>query len=291
MKLRPILHCTKNWDFSPLKKESSALPPLSWGNELLNGFHHPTLPEIQVLDIKERISSPLDAIKACHPELSLPELARLWNRVKNLESWQADRERWGSVYNLRWNHELEITLTQLIETPKEFQHWCSIKQVGTQDIAPLRSIDFKHGRNDLNKISPKDLASILLKISHSDLSKSWGIQALEWAIDLLVSGVSVSEILDENRMPREKGKGELAWVNGLRQMRFPLTMAQDEQRQRQVRKLPWPSRTQAQWMRQGDRGFLEIKMQIESLDDLGKKLSSLRSLQESLNQTGQIWKN
>ncbi|MBK9038752.1 MAG: hypothetical protein IPL83_06250 [Bdellovibrionales bacterium] len=114
-------------------------------------------------------ATPLEAVRACHPHLSLPEIARLWSRIKLLSEWRECLEQLWPTYQLRWNRELEVTLEKLVLTPRAFQDWCTQKQVGAQDLSPLRSVS-----------NPEAFALVLLAIGHSVLSKNLGIQVLEW---------------------------------------------------------------------------------------------------------------
>lgn len=270
MKFRPLLQCDNNWAFHPLKVWSPALPILCWKRELIVGFEHFNTSAHEALDIQSRCATPLEAVRACHPHLSLPEIARLWSRVKLLSEWRECLEQLWPTYQLRWNHELEVTLEKLALTPRAFQDWCSQKQVGAQDLSPLRSVS-----------NPETFAPVLLAIGQSVLSKSLGIQVLEWTVELALMGVPVEDL-----MP----KSEVDWASSLKAMRYPKVMAKDQEKHRQVRELPWPNRTQAQWIRQGDRGFLEIKLHIESQQDFHRKVEGLSTIEKRLNGLEVLWK-
>ncbi|MCB0321280.1 MAG: hypothetical protein KDD60_10160, partial [Bdellovibrionales bacterium] len=276
---RPLLQCEKNWDFKPILPWSHCLPVLCWGKEQLTGFDHLPSDGQMAIDTSHDHKSPLPLMKACYPDLSLPELARLWNIVKDHPEWNNNDPQFGntlvSTYGYRWNHQLELIFKKLIQTPTPFQAWCSHKRVGPQDLAPLRAIS----EGQLEILSP-----FLSTLGQSPLSKSTGVLLLEWAVDLILLDMPLETI-----MPSVENDVQ-TWVTQLRCLRFPRTTTQENLSERKIRELPWPSRTQAQWLRQGDQTFLEIKLQPRSQKELQQKIDELVELEKRIGQLGVLWK-
>ncbi|MCB0385470.1 MAG: hypothetical protein KDD43_08760, partial [Bdellovibrionales bacterium] len=205
----------------------------------------------------------LEAFEQCYPVLSLPELARLWSLVASNPLWKDSTVGLFRHYGFRWNHELEKTCQVLLNLPLEFQHWCSEKQLSPRDLAPVRAM-----------AHPEEHMYLWECFLSSRLSKSQAVQALEWAVDLLLMGREWPEI--KPALPNGDGK----WLEMLKSLRFPRSEAVDSQKQGQMARLPWPSRTQGQWVRQGDRGVLEVRLQADSLDDFRKKLEGLEKVEK-----------
>ncbi|MCB0363825.1 MAG: hypothetical protein H6624_15935 [Bdellovibrionaceae bacterium] len=268
MKSRPLVQCKKNWDFTPLKLWPKRLPPYCWEEEVLTGFDQS---EGNAVDLSEG-NSPLEVFQLCYPVLSLAELARLWSLVKNDPRWGHSIEALFRRYGYRWNDELEKTCHYLVTLPMSFQNWCSEKQLSPRDLAPVRALP-----------QPKLENGLWECLAKSRLSKSQGVQALEWAVDLLLMDSRWSELAP---MP---GESDNQWLERLKALRFPHTQSRDCEKQIQMSRLPWPSRTQGQWIRQGDKGLLDVRFHADSLEDFHNKLEGLAKVEKALAKDGLLW--
>src|SRR6185437_15229301 len=118
-----IMQCDRSLDFHPWREWPRALPALAWQGLLLTGFERR---DGVVLDLWENGHCPfLDALQACHPELGLAELARLFHNLRAARPEMARElsERLFAEYDLRWCERLELTLQTLLATPTGFQNW------------------------------------------------------------------------------------------------------------------------------------------------------------------------
>ena len=268
------LSCCKNcWDFHPRQPWPVGLPVFCWGNQRLTGFERE---QGEGLDLSEGSGSLVEVFVGCYPKLSLPEIARLWSAVARSSEqgneWRKHLPELVQHYGLRWNDELQKTMEVLVQLPLEFQKWCSDKQLGTRDLAPIRALkDLQLAKN------------LWPSLALSGLSKSQGVQVLEWAIDLLLMGKSWEQIKPLFDPPEAK------WLNQLKELRYPQTHSADKDKQFKTAQLPWPARTQAQWVRQGDRGFLEVRLQADSLEDFRHKLTGLAKVEKALKGEGLLW--
>lgn len=276
MSLILISQCAKDLDFQPRKAWPKALPAMAWNYRLLTGFDRD---EGLVFDLNASGDSFIDAFHSCYPELSLPELARFYEitvQQKNLIETQEDWQRFFELYQLRFQDSLVQGLKKLAQTPFSFQEWVSQKGVGPRDLEILKAVNVS------------DLSPLFEKWISFELSKSEGVQALEYATELFLLGKAWSEILPGDWTT--KG-GSL--VDHLKKQRYPETSLKDESRSKGVRSLPWPTQIQAQWSRKGDQAGIEIRFRVSSLSDLNKKLRGLEKVEKALENPSStmLWKN
>jgi hypothetical protein len=260
MTIHSIMQCDRRLDFHPRRDWPRALPALAWQGLLLTGFERT---EGQVLDLWENGRCPwLEAVKAAHPELGLGELSRLQARLIQTRPELAKEFNDGLLaeYGLRWCERLQETMQALASTPLEFQNWVDEKGLAARDLSPLLAVGV-------------DVAPFLMELPRLGLSKSQGVQALEWFVELLMMGQPLNDL-----MPSTDGA---AYLRRLEQWRKPAAADHDQRRQRQVAEWPWPAHVQGQWQRFGDQSGLEIKIRATSPQDLHKKLERLGAIQET----------
>lgn len=248
---------------------------MAWNYHLLSGFRRD---EGMVFDISSTASSFIEAFQSCHPDLTLPELARFYTAIKNVKSLIEDEDSWSqffSFYQLRYQESLIKILEKVCQCPLSFQNWLSEKQFGARELEVL------------NAVAVGDINPLLQVWNTKELSKSEGSLALEYAVELFLLGKTWSEILPEQDL---KSK---AFLQHLKSMRYPETTAKDESRKKGLRALPWPTQIQANWSRQGDQAGIEIRFRVSSLNDFNKKLKGLNQVEEVLGQERSPlqWKN
>lgn len=254
MSTTPIMQCDKRLDFSPRAPWSPILPPFSWRGVLLCGFERTNGFAVD-LAAGSRASF-VEAFTACHPALSLSELARLQPLVD-----RAELEPLFSFYGLRWSQRLAETLAWLRTVPAGFQTWVDEKKLGPRDLAPLQALP-----------RAPELDTYLTAFVALPLSRSLAVRALENAADLRLLGHEWAALLPA------AGETADAFAERLETWRRPRTAQVDENWRREVALWPWPAQVQGEWRRSGDQAGLEIKLRANSAQDLKKKLDRLHSI-------------
>ncbi|MCC6278407.1 MAG: hypothetical protein IT289_10885 [Oligoflexia bacterium] len=141
----------------------------------------------------------------------------------------------------------------------EFQNYLDNRNLGLRVLQPLdHLIDWK-----------ESLENTLMKLR---LSASQCREAIDILADLKFLGRDRTSWQDLNTENPE------SWIRSLRQLRFPKTANQDQQRQQKLDSLPWPRGVQAKWDRQGDQGVLVLQSRIGGPDELKKALSRLQDM-------------
>ena len=202
--------------------------------------------------------------------MSFVEAARFFAVAKSHDWIPLDLilEKWSFRKNDFW----ETIATKCTQLPISFQSWLLEKNIGAQELQILLSSE------------GLSLEPVYLAIIENRLSRQNGIQVLENAIELLLLGKSLREIL-----PRESESFEF-WLSRLKNLRFPKTSSSDEKSQGQLADLPWPGHSQARWVRQGDRSGIELKLFVANPAELKKSVLSLQKIQELLDQApGTLW--
>lgn len=235
---------------------------MSWQGLLLAGFDRTDT----ALDLWEsRHCTWLEAVTACHPELGLGELTRLYFALEKARPELA--KEFASplflAYGLRFSDRLLETLQRLHVAPREFQNMVDEKKWGVRDLAPLLAV------KDTHEIKP-----FLLALSDVEISKSSAALALELVIELYLMGRPLNDLLPTSN-------DGSAYIKRLQQWRKPRTALTDEQWSRTVSEFPWPSQVQGSWQRFGDQAGIEIKIRTFSPQDLDKKLEKLSAIPDS----------
>ena len=276
-------YCRKDLDFAPRQKWPEALPPMSWKQWLIAGFDSL---ETKALQLSEPHLH--RAFQSCYPRLSLPELARLFSVFSSSDSrydlnscvnhelgsdkLSMDWVGFFAAYGLRDCENLRLTLGRLVETPIEFQDWCSKRQLSPKDLSILRSLS-----------SVTSLTSFFLSLSHRNPSRSMGSEILTLFCELYLMGNSIESITQEELSVE-------AWHNSLRKARYPRASRRDESVSLRLKSLPWPTGCQVKWLRSGDRSGLDVKFQVYSPEGFKKYINGLGCAYEIIEKEwGQLW--
>jgi hypothetical protein len=268
--LCPMSQCDKCLDFKPITLWPEGLPAVALNSVVLAGFSQDLVFNHQMaVTEKEKIAG---LFRSLYFELSFAEMARLIETAKS-QSWFPVSE---IAQKFGWQpSEQFFQVAQALRTmPVGFQKWAAEKKVSPQDLAPLLSA---------SSIELKFLFHDLLQFN---LSKSLGIKALELGIELLLMG-SKPEDLTSERLLSLLGKNQLpgeAWVDALKQLRYPETFKHDQAIEAKMTALPWPGMSHAKWTRQGDKAGIELKLFVSQPSDLKKYLQSLSRVQDLLEQ-------
>ncbi len=260
MLLTPIIQCSRTLDFGPLRRWPQALPALAWRGHLVCAFERQTGLAVNY-DNSNQVSSLIELIKGCYPELGLGELARLSENLATL-SLTGDTEKellepLFQGYGMRWCDRLRSTLARINSCPREFQDFADIKGFSVRDFSALLALP-----------ESTEFTSFLRALARLPCSKSEATKILELGAELFLLGNSVSELLPSNESPT-------VYLYRLEQRRHPRTTLIDQNWKSAVNQWPWPPHVQGQWQRFGDQSGLEIKIRATSPEDLNKKLQNL----------------
>ena len=255
MQMGTVSQCTSRLDFQPLQPWPAALPSIAWQNVLIAGFHTSASHPCCHLE-----GDLLQALQACYREITLPELARLFQTAGRLHL-QLDWPALVEAYSLRWSDNLQMLLEVLVSTPMAFQAWVSERKLAAKDLAVLRAM-------------PIDTTTerLLLEIVRAAPTRSQGAQILEMACELLLLG-KTDCLLTE-------GESAEAWLERLSQARRPITATRDDIAQARVAALPWPQSMRARWVRQGDLGRIEVHFSFANAPELGRRIEGLQRVLE-----------
>lgn len=251
-----------------------AWPQLTWESYVLT----PGDPN-HAVDLSLHHSRIMDALTEIHPSLSLLELAKLHEKlVPFAGALDLSLPELFTFYKMRYSESLKVSMNLLLQTPLSFQEWAEEKNLGAQDLAPLKiwkSLAPVSNQNEL----PEALSEILAKISEWNASKSVGVKLLEVYTDLHFMGKAPL-------LSSCEGLGNQAehWLQELLRLRNPETEERDCEKARQLRQLPWPAHTQAKWMRTGDSETIEVSIKSNGFSDLSRKLQMLKAVTDKIGQ-------
>lgn len=257
IKLVPIADCHKNYDFEPMTPWPSQLPAYCYGDELICGFNRI---EGFAVSLSEP-SLPL-SFKAIYPELSFQELARLDQKLSS-KDLSLRKELW-SLYGYRWKPNLIEVVEKMRQLPDHVQRWLQEKKLGPQDLAPLRSLT-----------NIKDLQDFWPYLTCSTFSKSESSKAIELLTELLLLELDPQSL-------RPQTKDLTSWLKQLHQQRYPQTSSRDRQAENKIQSVAWPLKSEAKWVRRGDRAGIELKLFFGHPQELRRSLDRLQQLQEDL---------
>jgi hypothetical protein len=255
---------SKELNFFPLQTWPEALPVFSWQQFQLTGFRITTESRIVNLAENSQINL-LEALHSCYPNLSLPEMARLHDCLKNLRP-QYLPENWPKQFwearERHWNANVEKTISALTKISRSFQDWASEKGLGLNDLAILRSL------SDVDFFQTQPLFQW---IACSGCTKNDGVFVLEAALELWkMDRLSMKGTFEIDPLPDPTILRKL-----LDKLRRPLAFAAEERKQQQLLSIPWPAHVRPRWQRRGDKLSLEIKFEAISSADFKKKLEGL----------------
>ncbi len=257
MELIALKECDKSFDFQALAEWPEFWPPFAYNKIQISGFksQNPL-----ALNFKPPVNF-LSLFFSCHPRLQLSELADInhrWNTIP--PEWDFT---WGAFFKAYGLHQevksIQKLLTSLKSTPLSFQNWVSKKQAHFNDLRILNS--FKN---------TKDLSTLFDWMEKKQVSHAQGVKALRGAGELLLMGKDISPAL--NHSPERSSEEDL---QVLEQMRHPHTSLRDEAQKRKIQEALWPSGTQSEWVRKGDRAGLQIKIWCKTPQEFDKKWNQI----------------
>jgi hypothetical protein len=268
--------CNGSLDFQPLNVWPESLPAVAINNWVLAGFSQDLVFNHHIENSSAETMARL--FRSLHSELSFAEMARLMGKIKEQQtsdlSW-VPLQLIAQKYHWTFNDQFIRIAEAFLKTPSGFQKWCGEKKVNPQDLAPLLAAQ------------EIDLKFLFHDILNLNISKSSGVKALEMAIELILMGQKPEALSAEvllTLLSQDQSAAD-AWVDALKQLRYPETFKRDRVLQAQMTALPWPGTSQARWARHGDRGGIELKLFVSQPSDLKKALLSLEKVQDLMETT------
>lgn len=260
-----ISQCVSELQFQTRSHWPQSLPAVAVNNVVLAGFDQAMVFN-HTIDWKDH-EGIATLFRSLYSDLSFAELALLWEKSEAFD-WFPFSAIAAKFHFQATEHFFHIAKA-LLQTPMGFQNWCADKKVGPQDLSTLLAA------------GTLDLKPLFLKILNLGLSKSQGVQALETAIELLLMGLSPTDLQLEISDANSQAE---AWLELLKQKRFPEAFARDLAAHDQMKNLPWPGSSQARWARYGDKSGIEIKIFVSNPSDLKKHMQSLSRVQDLMDQ-------
>lgn len=256
-------------DFRPLGHWPSGLPAVAVNKWILAGFG-----QSLVFNHECHADDPqcfFELFCSLYNELSFSELARLWKKSSELP-WFPMKQIAGH-YRVHLGSQFEDVSDALLLMPMEFQNWCAQKKFHQGDLLPLLAV---HHLQHLDQ-GLENFQKLIQTIVALSCTKSQGVQALEWGLELLMMKFKWQEL-----SPFPEMQSVEAWLAHLKELRFPETKERDESAAIKILKLPWPGSSQVKWVRQGDQPGIELKLFVTKPSDLKKYAASLKEVMEHL---------
>ena len=136
----------------------------------------------------------------------------------------------------------------------------------------------------LNLLSENQAGPLLDWIASYRPSHSQGAEILELSGELLMMKCLPIDIFQTYREPK-------GLLKRLRQLRYPLTLGEDERKSQYIKTLPWPKKLKSQWIRKNDKSGLNISFTSFSLKDFYENIKSLERLYTQIKKEETLWKN
>jgi hypothetical protein len=147
-----------------------------------------------------------------------------------------------------------------------FKTWQELKKVKEQDMVFARALS--------NPVHVGVFQRLADKMSAFEPTFSEGLALLETGTELILMGhdeTLFSESQDLN-----------TWKLSLQRLRYPHTMARDDEARQQFEKLPWPYGSKIKFERRGDKAGVELKVFVSTSTDLTKIIAGLERVQMEL---------
>ncbi len=246
---------------SPARTSGKSIQlPLAWAidDQLISGF---TLSKgAQALSIPlGDTKSNVDYFYEVNPKLSVPQVCFLINSP--VFSTLFDSDYFFSCWGKGQKENVSTLAASLITFPMELLCWIHEKDVGVQDLAPLKAISFE-------QIRP--FTEFFLKTRPS---KTEGVQILELVVDLTLLGTPQEIILSAMAADAQ------VTLKNLKVLRYPNTIERDQDLKGKLL-LSWPSNVQTKFQRRGDKAGFDLQLFVSSSAELKKTVTHLEKVVE-----------
>ena len=249
-------NCKKLLNFQTVRKWPVNWPPFAWETTQISGFNSSS---IYALNFHSYDVNFLHLFYSCYPKLHLPELAQIAIKWKNIEPYFFTWSEFFALYNLHQTaNDLKKQFQVILSTPLYFQNWLTEKKIHLNELRIFNVVD------DINSLN------FMFKWLHeNNVSKTHGLTALELAGELLLMGYKENDIL-----PSHTDSVELS-VQYMEQKRKKNTLSKDQDKQKYLQQIAWPSHANGRWLRKGDETGLEIKLWCKNQEDMIKKIEQI----------------
>ena len=229
---------------------------IKWRGLALNGPAAPGKPGIDLSE--ENITELLLDIFG---SLSFVEVCLLYQAAKKHSSlhesvdWKLFFQKQKLQFNSR-NPELSEKLETMTH---EFLTWAQERQMSSQDLMPMNSLDNPDSLNSLKTLT-KNFRTL-------KLSRNEGKKILDLLVDLILMDKETLELIPLS--------GKDNWLQQLMVKRHPNTLNSDKSPQ--IKKA-WPAYVQIKSSRQGDRIVHKLHLTYSNEEDLNSKLKRLSQM-------------
>lgn len=266
MKIVDLSQCKTDLDFRPLKAWPVALPILTYGTQVIAGFNRAAAGSALELDVHLPVHEYLASI---YPALSATELLNLFFCLQH-SGISFDSQALFSSFGFRFR-ESYVQLSQQMSA--ELQHrpllrqWMAEKSLGFFEIETL--LPFPD--------DPKSITWLTTFLKFAP-GRSDGVKALEAYKELHLLGQALEIPAD--------AKCFADIQNDLFQKRYPLRSEQIRNMQDKTKKISWPKSAQTKWNFDVDQPALEVRLKVQSANDIEKILASWSTISQQIKTEG-----
>lgn len=254
MELIPSRLCSQDLQFEVFTPWPSFWPPFAFKKWQISGFQSTSEWVLNFTDPPF-----LDLFFSSHPGLSGIELAHISGNPAYQKVPGFSYEGLFLKYGLRQDpKDIHKILSLLLQTPPAFQTWMVQKKAHLNEIKPLGSPSLIKSLNPFFKW-----------LSLKQPSRTQGLQALRWCVELMLTGKG------EGLFPFPSHSPVSEDLKSLERKRKPLALGGDEAKNLSLQNQSWPSHTQTRWTRKGDEAGVEVLLWGKSQKDLQSKFHQI----------------
>jgi hypothetical protein len=209
-----------------------------------------------------------DALAVAYPNLNFCELVDLIQKMKT--SIPLDETVVFQNYGFALDSKMQKLMALIPQLPSPFWHWCRNHSLSPRDLYPLLSLE-----------SPQQLQKCLMQIQELNLSRNLGTQILELLVECFLLNANQELLIDFEAKTITNATSGDAWLQKLKNQRFPQTLQSDANKQKELLTLPWTKELQTRWLRQGDRSGVEVRFFASNPKELQKRVEQLQQVVQS----------
>jgi hypothetical protein len=205
-----------------------------------------------------------DLMADLYPQASFVLFSDILSEAKKV-GLPVDIERLAQNYGWRLSEDLLETASRLPTLPQRFLGWAHDKGLSLGDFAPLRAVT-----------NLEAIGHFLTHLVVDSPSRSDGARAMEWGVDLHLSGVDLAKLLEGLNTFSE-------YRERLYETRYPQASARENDQADLAKKLPWPKRAVVRSVRQGDQSGFEVKLFVRSPEELSQQIRGFQAVVKALD--------
>lgn len=216
----------------------------------INGFgffNHQAIDQFLNFQVNQDSQLAAQVLQQFYPQLYFCDLHQITTKFPF-----GNKEELYKVYQILNSEKIDKLLEESTNWDLVIHQWCFHKKIRPQELLIL------------NSLTTTQRATILKLVSQSELSKSQGLQILEWLSDLILLKVEVPSDLLENidEIKFEK----------IKELRFPKSFLQHPL---QSKKINWGP-IQGQFIRKQDKAGFQLQFFVSSSEELSKAIQQLQ---------------